>query len=66
MARPGAARGRRAGGAGPSARDHATTVARRAVELGINLVDTAFMYGWGAESRPSHRRDGAMSARFRG
>ncbi|MEU9189388.1 aldo/keto reductase [Streptomyces sp. NPDC048484] len=31
-----------------SDRDAAIAVARRAVELGITLIDTAHMYGWGA------------------
>ncbi|WP_328502608.1 aldo/keto reductase [Streptomyces sp. NBC_00457] len=30
------------------ARDAAIAVARRAVELGVTLIDTAHMYGWGA------------------
>ncbi|MFE9766106.1 aldo/keto reductase [Streptomyces sp. NPDC005808] len=30
------------------AREAAVTVARRAVELGVTLIDTAHMYGWGA------------------
>ncbi|MEV8319950.1 aldo/keto reductase [Streptomyces sp. NPDC059900] len=29
-------------------REASVAVARRAVELGITLIDTAFMYGWGA------------------
>jgi pyridoxine 4-dehydrogenase len=29
-------------------REHSIAVARRAVELGVDLIDTAFMYGWGA------------------
>ncbi|MGH3694022.1 MAG: aldo/keto reductase [Pseudonocardiaceae bacterium] len=31
-----------------SARETATAVARRAVELGVTLIGTAHMYGWGA------------------
>ncbi|MFJ3832211.1 aldo/keto reductase [Streptomyces sp. NPDC090046] len=31
-----------------AARDGAIAVARRAVELGVGLVDTAHLYGWGA------------------
>ncbi|MEV6750860.1 aldo/keto reductase [Streptomyces sp. NPDC051214] len=31
-----------------AARNASIAVARRAVELGITLIDTAFMYGWGA------------------
>ncbi|MGW6023807.1 aldo/keto reductase [Streptomyces sp. NPDC055099] len=31
-----------------AARNASVVVARRAVELGITLIDTAFMYGWGA------------------
>ncbi|MGW7073330.1 aldo/keto reductase [Streptomyces sp. NPDC054855] len=31
-----------------AAREASIAVARRAVELGITLIDTAFMYGWGA------------------
>ncbi|MFB4313749.1 aldo/keto reductase [Actinomadura sp. 21ATH] len=31
-----------------SARENSVAVARRAVELGVTLIDTAFMYGWGA------------------
>ncbi|MGW0904344.1 aldo/keto reductase [Streptomyces sp. NPDC002853] len=31
-----------------TARNASIAVARRAVELGITLIDTAFMYGWGA------------------
>ncbi|POX43799.1 aldo/keto reductase [Streptomyces sp. Ru72] len=34
-------------GPGPD-RDAAIAVARRAVELGVTLIDTAHMYGWGA------------------
>ncbi|MFD3661019.1 aldo/keto reductase [Streptomyces sp. NPDC058659] len=34
-------------GAGP-AREASLQVARRAVELGVTLIDTAHMYGWGA------------------
>ncbi|MGW6979224.1 aldo/keto reductase [Streptomyces sp. NPDC054932] len=34
-------------GAG-AARDGAIVVARRAVELGVGLIDTAHLYGWGA------------------
>ncbi|MGV9499604.1 aldo/keto reductase [Streptomyces sp. NPDC003642] len=34
-------------GPGPD-RDHALAVARRAVELGVNLIDTAHLYGGGA------------------
>jgi aryl-alcohol dehydrogenase-like predicted oxidoreductase len=30
------------------ARETSVAVARRAVELGVQLVDTAYMYGWGA------------------
>ncbi|MEV1315087.1 aldo/keto reductase [Micromonospora arborensis] len=33
--------------AGP-ARESSLAVARRAVELGVTLIDTAYMYGWGA------------------
>ncbi|MFI9122194.1 aldo/keto reductase [Streptomyces bikiniensis] len=34
---------------GPGAeREAAVTVARRAVELGVTLIDTAHLYGWGA------------------
>ncbi|MFH8901148.1 aldo/keto reductase [Streptomyces coeruleorubidus] len=33
--------------AGP-ARENALAVARRAVDLGVTLIDTAHMYGWGA------------------
>lgn len=29
-------------------RERSIAVARRAVELGVELIDTAFMYGWGA------------------
>jgi pyridoxine 4-dehydrogenase len=32
-------------------RARSMTVARRAVDLGVQLVDTAFMYGWGANER---------------
>ncbi|MBW1599470.1 aldo/keto reductase [Streptomyces sp. JJ38] len=35
------------GGPGP-ARANALAVARRAVELGVTLIDTAHLYGWGA------------------
>ncbi|MFG2502086.1 aldo/keto reductase [Streptomyces sp. NPDC048441] len=38
---------RLATGAGP-AREASIAVARRAVELGVTLIDTAYMYGWGA------------------
>lgn len=31
-----------------AARNASIAVARRAVELGVTLIDTAFMYGWGA------------------
>ncbi|GAA1889794.1 aldo/keto reductase [Streptomyces durmitorensis] len=31
-----------------AAREASIAVARRAVELGVTLIDTAFMYGWGA------------------
>ncbi|GAA2479521.1 hypothetical protein Ahu01nite_018500 [Winogradskya humida] len=31
-----------------AAREDAISVARRAVELGVTLIDTAHMYGWGA------------------
>lgn len=31
-----------------AARTASVAVARRAVELGVTLIDTAFMYGWGA------------------
>ncbi|MGW7075267.1 aldo/keto reductase [Streptomyces sp. NPDC054871] len=31
-----------------AAREASVAVARRAVELGITLIDTAYMYGWGA------------------
>ncbi|MCX5295971.1 aldo/keto reductase [Streptomyces sp. NBC_00193] len=34
-------------GPGPD-RENALAVARRAVELGVTLIDTAYMYGWGA------------------
>ncbi|MEW2356322.1 aldo/keto reductase [Spirillospora sp. NPDC029432] len=30
------------------ARENAVAIARRAVELGVTLIDTAYMYGWGA------------------
>ncbi|MGC9500882.1 aldo/keto reductase [Streptomyces sp. WG7] len=30
------------------ARENSLAVARRAVELGVTLIDTAYMYGWGA------------------
>ena len=30
------------------ARQEAIAVARRAVELGVTLIDTAYLYGWGA------------------
>lgn len=30
------------------ARETSLTVARRAVELGVTLIDTAYLYGWGA------------------
>lgn len=33
---------------GPSDREASVAVLRRAVELGVTLVDTAHMYGWGA------------------
>lgn len=32
----------------PDDRAHSVAVARRAVDLGVELIDTAFMYGWGA------------------
>ncbi|MGW7268915.1 aldo/keto reductase [Streptomyces sp. NPDC054864] len=31
-----------------AAREASVAVARRAVELGVTLIDTAYMYGWGA------------------
>ena len=31
-----------------AARENAVAVARRAVDLGVNLIDTAHLYGWGA------------------
>jgi pyridoxine 4-dehydrogenase len=31
-----------------AARENSLAVARRAVELGVTLIDTAYMYGWGA------------------
>ncbi|MFB4312020.1 aldo/keto reductase [Actinomadura sp. GTD37] len=35
--------------AGPGeARENSIAVARRAVELGVTLIDTAYLYGWGA------------------
>lgn len=33
---------------GPEARSGSIAVVRRAVELGVTLIDTAYMYGWGA------------------
>ncbi|MGH3927962.1 MAG: aldo/keto reductase, partial [Pseudonocardiaceae bacterium] len=36
------------GGQPSSARETAIAVARRAVELGVTLIDTAHLYGWGA------------------
>ncbi|BBH69231.1 oxidoreductase [Actinoplanes sp. OR16] len=35
----------------PAAREQATAVVRRAVELGVTLIDTAFLYGGGANER---------------
>ena len=34
-----------------SARDQAIAVARRAIELGVTLIDTAHLYGGGATAR---------------
>jgi aryl-alcohol dehydrogenase-like predicted oxidoreductase len=31
-----------------SARENSIAVVRRAVELGVALIDTAYLYGWGA------------------